>query len=479
MLNEEEKDQIANRTAEAIISKVTKIILIVGAVYLILSNLGIIIVWGLILLSLPAYLLPKIGYDMKDAFGNFDFWTSLFGGYGVIIGSFALLKGIGKVQERNNLYNALNEEEKKAFIRLDSQEDVESFLKMTSEERLIKYTKFFKEELKPKVVIKTDTIEKKHHEAGYWTSYKKNKSSYWIFIIIPILITSVVVVVLLTTRNSQVNNKEETSITTSKCDTENGWEDGFGKCHCNAFFEIDSISNKCIKQRMSAATNTQVKAQPVKCNENETNIDGQCICTVGFIFDAKTNKCVKDAFLNVTSHDAYSTATTSIPKPISVSGFTSDNCSEITIFAVNDEAQIKDEYTLSDYKKGNESFTYKINDHWKNEKPNLGFGENTYTFKASCDNKVVEDTIIINYTSNLPSHTYDNYSPLPSTYISPSYSPNYGGNTFYDYPCTDDCSGHDAGYEWAEEEGIDNVDDCGGNSNSFIEGCEAYVEENY
>lgn len=45
--------------------------------------------------------------------------------------------------------------------------------------------------------------------------------------------------------------------------------------------------------------------------------------------------------------------------------------------------------------------------------------------------------------------------------------------------CTDDCSGHEAGYEWAANEGIEDVADCGGNSNSFIEGCEAYVEDNY
>jgi hypothetical protein len=49
---------------------------------------------------------------------------------------------------------------------------------------------------------------------------------------------------------------------------------------------------------------------------------------------------------------------------------------------------------------------------------------------------------------------------------------------FHGYPCTQDCSGHQAGYEWAERKGIDSVDDCGGNSNSFIEGCQAYVEEN-
>lgn len=47
------------------------------------------------------------------------------------------------------------------------------------------------------------------------------------------------------------------------------------------------------------------------------------------------------------------------------------------------------------------------------------------------------------------------------------------------YECTDDCSGHEAGYNWAEENGIEDEGDCGGNSNSFIEGCRAYVEENY
>lgn len=50
---------------------------------------------------------------------------------------------------------------------------------------------------------------------------------------------------------------------------------------------------------------------------------------------------------------------------------------------------------------------------------------------------------------------------------------------FNGYECTDDCSGHEAGYEWAENNGIDDVDDCSGNSDSFIEGCVSYVEENY
>jgi hypothetical protein len=56
-------------------------------------------------------------------------------------------------------------------------------------------------------------------------------------------------------------------------------------------------------------------------------------------------------------------------------------------------------------------------------------------------------------------------------------SPAYYGYAFGDYECTEDCSGHAAGYEWAEQHGIDDPDDCGGNSNSFIEGCQEYASE--
>ena len=50
---------------------------------------------------------------------------------------------------------------------------------------------------------------------------------------------------------------------------------------------------------------------------------------------------------------------------------------------------------------------------------------------------------------------------------------------FEGYPCkTAECSGHRAGYDWAEENDITDPDDCSGNSQSFIEGCWAYAEEN-
>jgi len=49
---------------------------------------------------------------------------------------------------------------------------------------------------------------------------------------------------------------------------------------------------------------------------------------------------------------------------------------------------------------------------------------------------------------------------------------------FHGHRCTIDCSGHEAGYEWAEEHDIHDPDECGGNSESFIEGCRTYAEEN-
>ncbi len=47
--------------------------------------------------------------------------------------------------------------------------------------------------------------------------------------------------------------------------------------------------------------------------------------------------------------------------------------------------------------------------------------------------------------------------------------------TFAGYDCIDDCAGHLAGYQWAEEHDIDDPDNCDANSQSFIEGCQAYA----
>lgn len=53
-------------------------------------------------------------------------------------------------------------------------------------------------------------------------------------------------------------------------------------------------------------------------------------------------------------------------------------------------------------------------------------------------------------------------------------SQEFGGNE-----CTDDCSGHAAGYRWADAHNITSEGDCplNGNATSFYEGCLVYVED--
>ena len=55
--------------------------------------------------------------------------------------------------------------------------------------------------------------------------------------------------------------------------------------------------------------------------------------------------------------------------------------------------------------------------------------------------------------------------------------------TFGGYECTVNCSGHKAGYKWAEAKGITDEEQCeeilitAPNRTSFYEGCMAYVED--
>lgn len=44
------------------------------------------------------------------------------------------------------------------------------------------------------------------------------------------------------------------------------------------------------------------------------------------------------------------------------------------------------------------------------------------------------------------------------------------------YGCTDDCSGHEAGWRWAADNLITDPYMCGGNSQSFVAGCQAFAE---
>lgn len=49
--------------------------------------------------------------------------------------------------------------------------------------------------------------------------------------------------------------------------------------------------------------------------------------------------------------------------------------------------------------------------------------------------------------------------------------------TFNGYDCTSDCSGHEAGYEWADDNDVEDEDECSNDSASFEEGCLSYLEE--
>lgn len=85
----------------------------------------------------------------------------------------------------------------------------------------------------------------------------------------------------------------------------------------------------------------------------------------------------------------------------------------------------------------------------------------------------VEDMELVIRSSEDPLYQMPS-APAPSKAIDTLLAPPY---TSWSRGCTDDCSGHDAGYEWAEEHDITDADDCTGNSQSFIEGCEERVED--
>jgi hypothetical protein len=59
----------------------------------------------------------------------------------------------------------------------------------------------------------------------------------------------------------------------------------------------------------------------------------------------------------------------------------------------------------------------------------------------------------------------------------PEFDKSKNAYTFGEYVCKDDCSGHVAGYAWAQEHHIYADDDCGGKSQSFMEGCKQWVKE--
>src|SRR4051812_23071974 len=49
--------------------------------------------------------------------------------------------------------------------------------------------------------------------------------------------------------------------------------------------------------------------------------------------------------------------------------------------------------------------------------------------------------------------------------------------SFHGYPCEGDCSSNQAGYDWAEQNGVTDPSSCGGDSQGFLDGCQAWAEE--
>ncbi|MDR2339609.1 MAG: hypothetical protein LBF40_05710 [Deltaproteobacteria bacterium] len=66
---------------------------------------------------------------------------------------------------------------------------------------------------------------------------------------------------------------------------------------------------------------------------------------------------------------------------------------------------------------------------------------------------------------------------LLTTVLALVFSPSLFAQTFHGFSCTTDCSGHNAGYAWAEANDINEDEYCEGISKSFIEGCLAYIDE--
>lgn len=52
-----------------------------------------------------------------------------------------------------------------------------------------------------------------------------------------------------------------------------------------------------------------------------------------------------------------------------------------------------------------------------------------------------------------------------------------GTLTFRHFACEWDCAGHTAGYDWAKGRRVSAYEDCKGDNQSFVEGCEAYVAD--
>jgi len=85
------------------------------------------------------------------------------------------------------------------------------------------------------------------------------------------------------------------------------------------------------------------------------------------------------------------------------------------------------------------------------------------------------------YFGSVPSEDGNRAESLSESTTTATGQSDSSPRTFAGYECTEDCSGHEAGYAWAEKNDISDGDDCDSagehsNSPSFAEGCHAYVD---
>lgn len=67
------------------------------------------------------------------------------------------------------------------------------------------------------------------------------------------------------------------------------------------------------------------------------------------------------------------------------------------------------------------------------------------------------------------------YDPEITSQRPPNSLPSPVGLYYKGFPCTQDCQGHIAGYNWARDRSLMNIQDVDTNSNSFLEGCQSYI----
>lgn len=104
----------------------------------------------------------------------------------------------------------------------------------------------------------------------------------------------------------------------------------------------------------------------------------------------------------------------------------------------------------------------------------------TYTYQKSWHDtgyEWAEDNDIDNFDDCQSEFGTSDEEDGCNQYVKQNYT---GYQTFGGYECTEDCSWHEAWYEWAEEHDISDSSDCESiGSSSFGEGCQTYVDENY